>query len=62
MSSLVLKNKLHNKNAVGGPMHREEIKMNRALLNDINSMKKKLGDRFSSPGASASKQGGLVLN
>ena len=30
-------------------MNKEEIKMNRQMLNEINELKKKLGDKYQSP-------------
>lgn len=36
-------------------MHKEEIKMNRQMLNEINELKKKLGDKYSSPNQSNKK-------
>ncbi len=38
--------KLRAKEHLGGPMNQEEIKMNRVMLNEINQLKKKLGDRY----------------
>ena len=61
VGSIALRNRLHHKKNLGGPMHREEIKMNKALLHDISEMKKKLGDRFSSPGQSSGKRA-LILS
>jgi hypothetical protein len=36
-------------------MNKEEIKMNRQMLIEINELKKKLGDRYSSPNQSNKK-------
>jgi hypothetical protein len=36
-------------------MNKEEIKMNRQILNEISQLKKKMGDRYSSPNQSNSK-------
>lgn len=39
------------RNVLGGPMNVEEIKMNRALLLEINQHKKQHGDRYTSNGS-----------
>lgn len=44
--------KLRQKDQLGGPMNKEEIKMNRQMLNEISQLKKKLGDRYVSPNQS----------
>jgi hypothetical protein len=53
--SSIANRKMFSRKNYGGPMHKEEIKMNKALLHEISDLKRKLGDRYSSPGQSSAK-------
>jgi hypothetical protein len=48
MTSLNMK-KLRAKGHLGGKMNHEEIKMNKKMLNEINNLKKSMGDNYGSP-------------
>lgn len=43
------------KAAIDGPMNKEEIKMNKNLINEIYQLKKELGDHYESTGNSGKK-------
>ena len=48
ISSMAMHRNIKKKH-LGGPMNQEEVKMNRDLLKEISTLKKQMGERYTSP-------------